>query len=393
MARTAAIIAAAGSGERLGAKTPKALVQLSGRTLIEHAFSSLSPLVDEVVIAAPSGFESQFRSLFGESAKIVTGGATRGASIARALEVVSHEVDYILVHDAARALASTELASRVIASLEEGEVAVIPALAVIDTIKSINGDGYVTVTPDRSYLRAVQTPQGFTRQILNRAHQDSERNSDATDDAAMVESLGERVKVIEGEIRALKITTRDDLQRAMQILGLSKADEIRTGIGVDAHAFSSDSNRRLHLACLDWAGEIGVDGHSDGDVAAHAICDALFAAAGLGDLGSNFGVDDPRYAGASGATLLREALNRVRNSGFEILNVSVQIIGNRPKLGPRRSEAIAALSLALGGTKVSVTATTTDGLGLTGEGRGIAATASALIVKNFSREANVGSNS
>jgi len=392
MARTAAIIAAAGSGERLGAKTPKAFVQLAGRTLIEHAFSSLSPLVDEVVIAAPATYEDQVQNLFGESAKVVTGGATRSASIAHALEVISPDIEFVLVHDAARALASASLVGRVIQALNGGEVAVIPALPVVDTIKSINSDGYVTLTPDRTYLRAVQTPQGFTRQILNRAHQDSERNPDATDDAALVESLGEKVKVIEGEARALKITTSDDLERAMAILGLSRSDEIRSGIGVDAHAFSTDPNRKLILACLDWAGEVGVDGHSDGDVAAHAICDALFSAAGIGDLGSNFGVDDPRYAGASGATLLREASNRVKNSGFEILNVSVQIVGNRPKLSPRRREAISALSIALGGAEVSVSATTTDGLGLTGEGRGIGASASALIIKRALRDVNVGSN-
>jgi len=392
MARTAAIIAAAGSGERLGAKTPKAFVQLAGRTLIEHAFSSLSPLVDEVVIAAPATYEDQVQNLFGESAKVVTGGATRSASIAHALEVISPDIEFVLVHDAARALASASLVGRVIQALNGGEVAVIPALPVVDTIKSINSDGYVTMTPDRTYLRAVQTPQGFTRQILNRAHQDSERNPDATDDAALVESLGEKVKVIEGEARALKITTSDDLERAMAILGLSRSDEIRSGIGVDAHAFSTDPNRKLILACLDWAGEVGVDGHSDGDVAAHAICDALFSAAGIGDLGSNFGVDDPRYAGASGATLLREASNRVKNSGFEILNVSVQIVGNRPKLSPRRREAISALSIALGGAEVSVSATTTDGLGLTGEGRGIGASASALIIKRALRDVNVGSN-
>lgn len=392
MARTAAIIAAAGSGERLGSKIPKALVQLAGRTLIEHAFSSISPLVDEVVIAAPADYEERFRNLFGESAKVVTGGATRSISIAHALEVVSPNIDFIVVHDAARALASTALAARVIEALNDGEVAVIPALPVVDTIKSINSDGYVTLTPDRTNLRAVQTPQGFTRQILNRAHQGLDRNPDATDDAALVESLGEKVKVIEGESRALKITTSDDLERAMVILGLSHSDEVRSGVGVDAHAFSSDPDRKLHLACLEWAGEVGVDGHSDGDVAAHAICDALFSAAALGDLGSNFGVDDPRYAGASGATLLREASNCVKSSGFEILNVSVQIVGNRPKLSPRRREAISALSIALGGVEVSVSATTTDGLGLTGEGRGIGATATALLIKRAVRNVNVGSN-
>lgn len=379
MARIAAIIAAAGSGERLGADRPKALVQLAGRTLVEHAFSSLSPLVDEIVITVPRGYENEFTTLFGQSAKIVTGGATRSASIRIGLEAISPNIDFILVHDAARALASTDLARRVIDSLVAGEVAVIPALPVTDTIKSINSEGYVTITPDRTHLRAVQTPQGFSRSLLNLAHQGSD---ESTDDAALVEALGENVKVIEGEVRALKITTGEDLDRALQLMGLLNGDEVRSGVGVDAHAFSPDSNRKLYLASLLWEGERGVDGHSDGDVAAHAICDALFSAAGIGDLGSNFGVDDARYKGASGAFLLREALNRIHSAGYQLINVSVQIVGNRPKIGTRRSEAIAALSLALGGAQVSVTATTTDGLGLTGEGKGIGAIATALIIKN-----------
>ena len=153
----------------------------------------------------------------------------------------------------------------------------------------------------------------------------------------------------------------------------------RTGVGVDAHAFSMDRDRAMWLGGLHWPDEVGVEAHSDGDVAAHAICDALFAAAGLGDLGSNFGVDRPEYKGASGAQLLAETLRLIRKANFEIGNVSVQIIGNRPKIGARRSEAVAALSTALGGADISISATTTDGLGFTGEGRGLAAIASALI--------------
>jgi 2-C-methyl-D-erythritol 4-phosphate cytidylyltransferase/2-C-methyl-D-erythritol 2,4-cyclodiphosphate synthase len=155
----------------------------------------------------------------------------------------------------------------------------------------------------------------------------------------------------------------------------------KTGIGVDAHAFSLERDRPMWLAGLHWPDEIGVEAHSDGDVAAHAICDALFAAAGLGDLGTNFGTSRPEYAQASGAQLLAEALVLITNAGFEIANVSVQIIGNRPKLGARRAEAVTALSSALGGADVSLTATTTDGLGFTGEGKGLAAVASALIYK------------
>jgi 2-C-methyl-D-erythritol 4-phosphate cytidylyltransferase/2-C-methyl-D-erythritol 2,4-cyclodiphosphate synthase len=376
--RSAAIIAAAGSGDRFGADRPKAFVQLAGRTLLEHAFLSLSSVVDEIVIAAPAGWEAEVKKLVGESAKVVAGGASRSASISNALEAISPEVQYVLVHDAARALASSDLAERILESLRQGEVAVIPTLPVIDTIKSITSDGYVSLTPDRSYLRVVQTPQGFTRAILMRAHATGD---EASDDATLVEALGERVRVIDGEARALKITRSEDLKSAYHFIYGDRTKEFRTGVGTDAHAFSSDPDRPLHLATLLWPGEIGVDGHSDGDVAAHAICDALFAAADIGDLGSNFGVDDPKYRGASGTLLLAEAAKRVIAAGFMISNISVQIIGNRPKIGARRREASESISRALGGVPISISATTTDGLGMTGEGRGLAAVAHALLYR------------
>jgi len=372
------IIPAAGSGERLGAQVPKALVPLVGRTLIEHAVANLSPIASQIIIAAPSGFESQISALFGESVTVVTGGATRSESVKRALALTDPESKYVLVHDAARALASTDLAARIIEELVASEVAVIPGLAVVDTTKEVDASGYVLRTPDRASLRAVQTPQGFAKDQLISAH---ESNFDATDDAGLMELAGHKVKIIAGEERALKITTKNDLAIAARIL-LPESDlDIRIGIGTDAHAFSSDELRPMWLAGLHWPEVVGVDGHSDGDVAAHAICDALFAAASLGDLGSNFGTSDPEYASASGQRLLAETQHRITEAGFKILNVSVQIVGNKPKIGPRRAEAIAALTRSLGGAQVSVSATTTDGLGFTGEGKGISAVASALITK------------
>jgi len=375
--KTAAIIAGAGSGHRLGADLPKALVKLIDKTLVEHAVAALAPVAELIIVTAPAGFENKFKELLGDQVTVITGGVLRSDSIRIALEKIPANYEYVLVHDAARAIASTELAKNIVAQLISGEQAVIPALDVVDTIKEVDASGYVRSTPDRSTLRAVQTPQGFVKSVLAHAHSSAE---DATDDAALVEAIGIKVKVVVGEERALKITTKSDLARAAQILLPNSEKQIRVGIGTDAHAFSSDSSRKLWLAGLLWDGEVGVDGHSDGDVAAHAICDALLSAANLGDLGSNFGVSDPKYAGASGATLLTETLNKVNGAGFEIQNVAVQIVGNRPKIGPRRAEAIAAVSKALNNTEVSISATSTDGLGFSGEGKGLSAIATALIV-------------
>ena len=375
--KTAAIIAAAGMGNRLGANLPKSLVKLLDKTLVEHAVANLSPVCELIIVTAPNGYEDEYTKILGDQVSVITGGVLRSDSIRIAISKIPTNFEYVLVHDAARALASTTLASSVLNQLIQGEQAVIPALDVIDTIKEVDSKGYVRNTLNRSSLKVIQTPQGFSRSVLERAHQASE---DATDDAALVEALGVAVKVIAGEDRAFKITTPSDIATALKFLIPDSDKKYKVGIGVDAHAFTTDKTRKLSLAGLVWEGEIGLDGHSDGDVAAHAICDALLSAADLGDLGSNFGVAEAAYAGASGAKMLAECLVKVKSAGYKIENVSVQIVGNRPKIAPRRAEAISALSKALSGAKVSVSATSTDGLGFTGEGKGLSAIATALIV-------------
>ena len=375
--KTAAIIAAAGMGHRLGANLPKSLVKLLDKTLVEHAVANLSPVCQLIIVTAPKGYEAQYTKILGDQVSVITGGVLRSDSIRLAISKIPANYEYVLVHDAARALASTTLASSVLNQLIQGEQAVIPALDVVDTIKEVDNNGYVRNTLNRASLKVIQTPQGFSRSVLERAHQASE---DATDDAALVEALGIAVKVVAGEQCALKITTPSDIASALKFLIPDSDKKYKVGIGVDAHAFAADKSRKLSLAGLIWENEIGLDGHSDGDVAAHAICDALLSAADLGDLGSNFGVAEAKYAGATGATMLSESLAKIKSAGYKIENVSVQIVGNRPKIAPKRAEAISALSKALSGAKVSVSATSTDGLGFTGEGKGLSAIATALIV-------------
>jgi 2-C-methyl-D-erythritol 4-phosphate cytidylyltransferase/2-C-methyl-D-erythritol 2,4-cyclodiphosphate synthase len=374
---TAAIVAAAGAGHRFGANYPKALIKLVNKTLVEHAVDALLPIADLIIVTAPAGFENNFQEILLDKAKVITGGVLRSDSVRIALEQIPAKYENVLVHDAARAIATTDLAKRVVIELEKA-AAVIPVLEVVDTIKEIDSAGFVHSTLDRSKLKTVQTPQGFKSELLRKAHS---TNQDATDDAGLVEKLGEKVKTITGEARALKITNPQDLQTALRLLYPTESITLQVGIGTDTHAFSKDSNRKLWLAGLLWENEIGVDGHSDGDVAVHAICDALLSAANLGDLGSNFGVDDPKYAGASGERLLKECYIKLGSAGFKVENVSVQIIANKPKIAGRRGEAIETIAKHLGGAQISVSATSTDGLGFTGEGKGISAIATALISK------------
>ena len=211
-----AIIPAAGSGDRLGQSIPKSLVVINGKTLIQRAVESILPHVDEVIIAAPKDFELEISGLFSDNKKIkvISGGEVRSKSVAAALSQVNQNADYILVHDAARCFATQAQTMRVIDALLAGDHAVVPGIEVVDTIKVIDANNFAESTPSRSSLRAVQTPQGFSAQILHRAHQSG---NDATDDAALVEALGIAVRVVPGEPNAHKITTPADLEWAKRL--------------------------------------------------------------------------------------------------------------------------------------------------------------------------------
>lgn len=334
----------------------------------------------QIVVVAPAELLAETEALCRSAAgsadahvSVVAGGATRQQSVARGLASLSPEARIVLVHDAARALTPGALFDRVVDAVERTGGGAIPGLPVTDTIKRVDPTGRIVETVDRAALSAVQTPQGFPRQALEAAY--ASADADFTDDAALLASLGSPSTVVPGEALAFKITTEWDLGRAEQLLR-QDAPSTRVGIGSDVHGF--DAAAELWLAGLFWPGEAGLSGHSDGDPVAHAICDALLSAAGLGDIGGTFGTADPRFAGAHGDVFLTATRELVETAGYRIANVSVQLIGNRPRFSPRRAEAEAALS-ALLAAPVSVAATTSDGLGFTGRGEGIAAIATALL--------------
>ena len=377
----AVVLLAAGKGERLGAKAPKAFVELEGKSLLEHSvFRALAmENLKQLIIAVPEThleqtleFEKQLSSQ-GVDIRVVVGGATRQQSVSESLAALSGGIDIVLVHDSARSLASTDLFNRVAVAVDENQIGVIPTLQVADTIKKYKGD-VIQETIERSNLVLAQTPQGFPASVLVSAHVAA--TEQFTDDAALVQSFGGTVMMIPGEEQAMKITTAKDFERAQSQL-LSHA---KTGIGSDAHRYSDDASKTLQLGCLPWAGERALEGHSDGDVIAHAMVDALLSAANLGDIGSNFGTDRPEYSGASGGVFLQGALELLKQRGFEPVNISVQLIGNRPKLAPRRLELEAHLG-GIVGAPVSVSATTTDAMGFLGSDEGLAAVASSLVRK------------
>lgn len=377
----AVIVVAAGDGTRLGAREPKAFVRLNGVPILQRALRGVFGMTEPaqiVVVAQASGLDAARRiaqdgaGAASEYLTMVAGGASRQQSVAAGLAALEPSVETVLVHDAARPLTPSALFDAVIAAVRSTGAGVVPGLAVSDTIKQADAAGRVEQTLDRSRLVAVQTPQGFPRGQLVEAY--ATVAEDHTDDAAVFAAAGHPVTVIEGDRDAFKITTPWDLRRAEELSGGPRS--VRTGVGIDVHAF--DDGTPLWLGGLYWPDEPGLAGHSDGDAVSHAICDALLSAAGLGDLGRQFGTADPRFAGAHGEVFIGETVRLVAGAGYSVGNVSVQLVANRPRLAGRRSELEQKLS-ELVGAPVSVAATTSDGLGFAGRGEGVTAIATALV--------------
>lgn len=396
--RVAVIVVAAGSGTRLGAGGPKALVGLGAHTILRTALRGVFDAREtaQVVVVAPAGREgdaltesleaAQAAGIRRELVTVVTGGASRQDSVTAGLDAVWPDVEIVLVHDAARALTPGAVFDRVVTAIDDAGWGAIPVLPVIDTLKRVGG-ARILGAVDRAELAAAQTPQGFRRDVLDAAYESADR--EYTDDAALVAAAGHPLSAVEGDALAFKITTPADLRRAEDLIAGDPVRPVsvtldapprlpRVGVGTDVHAFADSGT--LWLAGLEWPDDPALSGHSDGDAVAHAIVDALLSAAGLGDIGTHFGTAHPEYAGAHADVFLARTRALVGEAGWAIGNVAVQIQCNRPRFAARRAEAERILSEALGGAPVSLSATTTDGLGFTGRGEGAAAYAVALLV-------------
>ncbi len=374
------LIVAGGSGQRFGAGRPKQYHALAGRAVLRHTVEAFlrHPAIGAVrVVIHPAHRDLYDAAIAGLPLPApISGGATRQESVRNGLEALAGSApDFVLIHDAARPLIDATTIQGVIDALAEwpGAIAAVP---VTDTLKRSNG-GVVGATVDRGGLWRAQTPQGFRYPAILAAHH-AARGLDLTDDAAVAEHAGLAVALVAGMEENFKVTTQDDLARAESILA-RRLDDIRTGSGFDVHRFTAGD--AVMLCGVRVPHTHGLEGHSDADVGLHALTDALLGAIGDGDIGSHFPPTDPQWRGADSAAFLRHAVALVRARGGRIAHVDVTVICERPKVGPHRDAMVARVAelLGIGGDRVSVKATTTERLGFTGRGEGIAAQAVATV--------------
>ena len=368
-----AIILGGGSGQRMGAKCNKVLLPIAGKSMIVRSVEAFVPLVEQVVVVSR---EEDMPVMASELAQngldvpMVSGGATRQESVWRGLQALSGQCDGVLVHDGARCLVTADVIQRCMASVEECGTGV-AAVPVTDTIKTVSDANIALDTPNRTSLRAVQTPQGFQLEALLSAHAHAvEAGLAVTDDASLLEALGLEVRVIQGEAANVKITRPEDLDLLQDENPLPS---IRTGMGYDVHRYGQGRPMRLGGVSIPNAPEVLA--HSDGDVLLHALSDALLGCACLGDIGQHFSDKDPRFDGISSAILLHQVLDMVREAGCTPCHVDMTIVAQVPKLAPYREEIRKNVARLMGlpASCVNLKATTEEHLGFTGRSEGIKA--------------------
>jgi len=380
MGITTALIVAAGRGHRFGTELPKQYCMLAGETVLRRTLREFAthPEIDSLrVVIHPDDRELYNQSSAGfDILEPVLGGASRQDSVFLGLQSLSEIMpERVLIHDGARPFVDHALISRVIQSLTEDAPAALPALPVVDTLKKAK-DGTVIDTIERTELWRAQTPQGFMFNDILGAHE-AIAGKQLTDDVAVAEQAGILVKITEGSEMNIKITTQEDLE--LGNLRLLSARETRTGFGYDVHRFCAGD--QVTLCGVSIPHDQALDGHSDADVALHALTDALLGTIGEGDIGTFFPPTDPQWKGVSSDLFLQHANDMVQSKGGKIINVDVLIICEMPKIGPHREMMKARISeiLSIDPHRVNVKATTTERLGFTGRKEGIAAEAVASI--------------
>ena len=369
--KVTAVIVAAGSGTRMGTDVPKQFLKIGGRTILETtvAVFEKNPHVDDILVLTGRDFVEFCEELcrpFEKVRSILPGGKERQDTVWEAVRRIP-EGELVLIHDGVRPYVTDAVIEGVLAGAKSAGAAV-PAVASKDTVRQTAADGG-SRTLDRKTLFQVQTPQGFASEILREAYEAAYRDGFlGTDDAGLAERIGQTIVLTEGDYANIKITTREDLPM-----------EIRVGTGYDVHRLTE--GRKLILGGVDIPYEKGLDGHSDADVMVHALMDALLGAAGLGDIGRHFPDTDPQYKGISSLKLLEIVNQRIHEAGYELGNADVTIIAQRPKLAGYISQMEENLAAVLGADirQINVKATTTEKLGFTGRGEGIAAEAACII--------------
>lgn len=374
MPRIAVLIVAAGKGERAGTELPKQYERLAGKPMLRRTVEAFTGYPVQVVIGAGQ-HELAAAALAGlDIPAPVTGGATRQESVRLGLDALAKDApDFVLIHDAARPLVSRKVIADVVAALEAGADGALPMVAASDTLRRAGNNGQWTLVSRENLYRA-QTPQGFGYAKITKAHHDH-AGTDVTDDVALAELAGLKVQMVQGEEKNIKVTRKEDFALAETLIG----SDVRTAAGYDVHKFRDGDH--IWLCGLKIPHTHGLEGHSDADVGLHAITDALLGCIGEGDIGQHFPPTDERWRGAASWKFLDHAASLVAAKGGVISHVDVTIICERPKVGPHRGAMKVKIAeiLKIEESRVSVKATTTEGLGFTGRREGIAAQAIATV--------------